>query len=74
MGYTPFVEPATPVSSSVVEYLRLEAPLELERLESLDHLVHSWADWGSAGEQSRQASYSAWLRATYRMFQRPALA
>jgi hypothetical protein len=62
-----------PEPSTVVEYLLVEAPLELERLESLDRLVNSWVDWAAAGEQPRQVSYSSWLRSTYRMFQRPAL-
>jgi hypothetical protein len=38
---------ATPVA----EYLRLEAPRELERLESIDRLLTSWPQW-STGEES----------------------
>ncbi len=73
-GYiTPMNLPDTSGVAGVVEYLRQEAPWELERLESLDTLVHTWLDWGAAGEGRRQASYSSWLRSTYAIFRPPAL-
>lgn len=73
-GYvTPMKLPETSGAAGVVEYLREEAPWELERLESLDTLVHSWLDWAAAGEGRRQVSYSSWLRSTYGIFRRPAL-
>ena len=65
--------PETPEAARVVDYLRQEAPWELERLESLDTLVHTWLDWAAAGEGHRQASYSSWLRSMYGIFRRPAL-
>jgi hypothetical protein len=67
--------PTISEAARVVEYFRLEAPWELERLESLDALVHSWLDWAAAGSDGSlpAASYSSWLRSTYGIFRRPVL-
>ena len=53
----------------VVEFLRREAPIELERLESIARLVASEHDPVPSRPMPRDMSYVAWLRATFGIFQ-----
>jgi hypothetical protein len=53
----------------VVDFLRREAPIELERLESIARLVASERDPDPGRPMPRDSSYVAWLRATFGIFQ-----
>jgi hypothetical protein len=53
----------------VVDFLRREAPNELERLESIARFVGSESDPEPGRLMPRDSSYAAWLQATYGFFQ-----
>ena len=48
-------------STGIIQYLHEEAPMELERLQSIDQFVSTWPEWGAArGDPCN----SVWLRKT----------
>jgi len=53
----------------VVDFLRREAPIELERLESIARLVASERDPAPGRPVPRDSSYAAWLRTTFGIFE-----
>ena len=53
----------------VVDFLRREAPNELERLESIARFVAPESDPEPGRPTARDSSYAAWLQATYGIFQ-----
>ena len=55
----------------VVDFLRREAPSELERLESIARLVASESDPVPGRPMPRDSSYDAWMQAIYGIFQPP---
>jgi hypothetical protein len=52
----------------VVDFLRREAPGELDRLCSISELVLSHTESDPARPDARHPSYVAWLRETFGMF------
>jgi hypothetical protein len=56
----------------VVDFLRREAPGELDRLRSISELVLSHSECDPARSDARHPSYAAWLHETFGMF-RPRL-
>ena len=53
----------------VVDFLRREAPIELERLESIARLVASERDPAPGRPVPRDSSYAAWLWTTFGIFE-----
>jgi hypothetical protein len=53
----------------VVDFLRREAPMELERLESIARLVASESDPVPGRPMPFDSSYAAWLQAIHGTFQ-----
>ena len=53
----------------VVDFLRREAPIELERLESIARLVASESDPVPGRPVPGDSSYAAWLRTTFGIFE-----
>jgi|NGEPerStandDraft_6_1074524.scaffolds.fasta_scaffold30948_2 hypothetical protein len=55
-------------SDDVINFLRREAPTELQRLESIARLVGSKPGHLQSRPQPRDSSYEAWLQATFGIF------
>ena len=55
--------------TDVVDFLRREAPIELERLESIARLVASDSDPVPGRPVPGESSYAAWLRTTFGIFE-----
>jgi hypothetical protein len=53
---------------AVVDFLRREAPGELDRLCSISELVLSHSESDPSRSDARHPSYAAWLRETFGMF------
>jgi hypothetical protein len=53
---------------AVIDFLRSEAPLEYERLQSIARLVASERGQIQSRPAPRDSSYPAWLQATFGIF------
>jgi hypothetical protein len=60
--------PTERIHDDVIDFLRREAPTELQRLQSIARLVRSRPGHFQSRPQPRNTSYEAWLEATFGIF------